>query len=131
MTGYLLELPRDYTLILHWPDCAGMMAAFESECWPDSNRNGGRFPAGTVAGFVRNTQLRKLDKQIARQIVEYMDNIAALEDPCGKGKVLKGTLGGLWRYRVEDWRVVCDIQNDQVVILVLRVGHRSKVYGGH
>jgi len=76
-------------------------------------------------------QLRKLDKQIARQIVEYMDNIATLEDPCSKGKVLRGTLGGLWRYRVEDWRGGCDIQNDQVVILVLRVGHRSKVYGGH
>ncbi|MDP2815562.1 MAG: type II toxin-antitoxin system RelE family toxin [Thermoleophilia bacterium] len=82
--------------------------------------------ADTVKG-----QLRKLDKQIARQIVEYMDDIAALEDPCSKGKALKGTLGGLWRYRVEDWRVVCDIQNDQVVILVLRVGHRNKVYGGH
>ncbi len=76
-------------------------------------------------------QLRKLDKQIARQIVEYMDNIAALENPCSKGKALRGTLGGLWRYRVENWRVVCDIQNDQMVILVLRIGHRSKVNGGH
>ena len=38
-----------------------MVAAIESECWPDSNRNGGRFPAGTVAGFVRNTQQDILD----------------------------------------------------------------------
>lgn len=76
-------------------------------------------------------QLRKLDKQIARQIVEYMDGIAALEDPCPKGKALKGELGGLWRFRVEDWRVICDIQAENVLVLILRIGHRSKIYGGH
>ena len=58
--GYLLELPRDYTLILHWPDCSGMVAAIKSECRPDSRRNGGRFPAGMVAGFVRNTHISEL-----------------------------------------------------------------------
>ncbi|APG25697.1 hypothetical protein [Syntrophotalea acetylenica] len=50
-----VELPRDYTLKSHWPDCSGMVAGIESEWWPDSCRNGGRFPVGTVAGFVRNT----------------------------------------------------------------------------
>lgn len=75
--------------------------------------------------------LRKLDKQIARQIVEYMDDIAKLADPCLKGKILKGEFGGLWRFRVEDWRVICDIQAGELVILVLQIGHRSKIYRGH
>lgn len=76
-------------------------------------------------------QLRKLDKQIARQIVEYMDAIAVLEDPCSRGKALKGPLGGLWRFRVDDWRIICEIQDDKLVVLVLRIGHRSKIYGDH
>jgi len=46
-----VELPRDYTLKSHWPDCSGMVAGFESEWWPDSNRNGGRIRVGTVAAF--------------------------------------------------------------------------------
>ena len=76
-------------------------------------------------------RLRKLDQQIAREIVEYLDEIAVLEDPCSKGKVLKGPLGGLWRFRVGDWRVICDIQNEKLVVLVLQIGHRRNVYGGH
>ncbi|MGV1098479.1 type II toxin-antitoxin system RelE family toxin [Thiovibrio sp. JS02] len=76
-------------------------------------------------------QLRKLDKQIARQIIEYMEGVAILEDPCSKGKALKGPLGGLWRFRVDDWRIICDIQDDKLLVLVLRIGHRSKIYGGH
>ncbi len=55
-----MELPRDYTLISHWPDCSGMVAGIESECRPDSRRNGGRFPVGIVAGFSRNTQSKWL-----------------------------------------------------------------------
>jgi len=73
-------------------------------------------------------QLQKLDKQIARQIIEYMDEITELENPCSKGKVLKGPLGGLWRYRVNDWRIICEIQHEQVVVLVLRIGHRRNIY---
>ncbi len=51
-----MELPRDYSLKWHWPDCSGMVVAIESECRSDSRRNGGRFPVGIVVGFVRNTQ---------------------------------------------------------------------------
>jgi len=47
-----VELPRDYTLKSHWPDCSGMVAGIESEWWPESNRNGGRNRIGMVAGFV-------------------------------------------------------------------------------
>ena len=75
------------------------------------------------------TQLRKLDKQMARRIVDYMnERVAGLEDPRNLGKALTGPLGELWRYRVGDCRVICDIQDDALRVLVVRVGGRDKVY---
>ena len=75
------------------------------------------------------TQLRRLGKQMARRIVDYMDErVARLEDPRSMGKALTGPLGRLWRYRVGDCRVICDIQDGALCILVVRVGSRDKVY---
>ncbi len=74
-------------------------------------------------------QLRKLDKQTARRIVDYMDErIAGLEDPRSTGKALTGPLGGLWRYRVGDCRVICDIQDGALRVLVVLVGNRREIY---
>ena len=74
-------------------------------------------------------QLRKLDKQTARRIVDYMDErIAGLEDPRSTGKALTGPLGGLWRYRVGDYRVICDIQDGALRVLVVLVGNRREIY---
>ncbi len=74
-------------------------------------------------------QLRKLDKQTARRILNYMDNrISGQDNPRACGKALTGSLGGLWRFRVGDCRIICDIQDETVVILVLKIGHRSKIY---
>ncbi|MBI1904643.1 MAG: type II toxin-antitoxin system RelE/ParE family toxin [Rhodocyclales bacterium] len=74
-------------------------------------------------------QLRKLDRQTARRIVDYMDaRIAPLEDPRSTGKALTGPLGGLWRYRVGDCRVICDIQDGALRVLVLQVGNRREIY---
>ena len=74
-------------------------------------------------------ELKKLDKPTAKRIVDYMDNqVSSLEDPRSLGKALTGMLGDFWRYRVGDYRVVCDIKDDEILVLVLRVGHRSKVY---
>jgi mRNA interferase RelE/StbE len=74
-------------------------------------------------------QLRKLDKIAARRIVDFMDErVAPSEDPRGMGKALKGPLGDLWRYRVGDFRVLCDIQDGVLTVLVLRVGNRREVY---
>jgi mRNA interferase RelE/StbE len=74
-------------------------------------------------------QLKKLDKQIARQILDYLDNnIAPLDDPKSVGKALTGQLGDFWRYRVGDFRVICHVENEAVTVLVLRVSHRSSVY---
>ncbi len=74
------------------------------------------------------TQLRKLDKNSARRIMDYMDERIAGADPRRVGQALAGPLGKLWRYRVGDFRVVCDIQDDAVRVLVVRVGKRDRVY---
>ena len=74
-------------------------------------------------------QLGKLDKQTARRIVEYMDaRITGLNNPRSTGKALTGPLGGLWRYRVGDCRVICDIQDGALRVLVVQVGNRREVY---
>jgi mRNA interferase RelE/StbE len=74
-------------------------------------------------------QLRKLDKQAARRIVDFMDErVAALDNPRSTGKALTGPLGNFWRYRVGDYRVICDIQDDAVRVLVVRIGNRKEVY---
>jgi mRNA interferase RelE/StbE len=74
-------------------------------------------------------QLRKLDKPAARRIVDFMDErVAPSDDPRALGKALKGSLGELWRYRVGDYRVLCDIQDGVLTVLVLQVGNRREVY---
>ena len=74
-------------------------------------------------------QLRKLDKQMARRIVDFMDErIAVLEDPRSTGKALVGPLGGLWRYRIGDCRVICYIQDGALRVLVVQVGNRREIY---
>jgi mRNA interferase RelE/StbE len=74
-------------------------------------------------------QLRKMDRQVARRIVDYMDGrVAPLDDPRSAGKALAGPLGAFWRYRVGDCRVVCDIQDGRLTVLVVEVGNRREVY---
>ncbi len=74
-------------------------------------------------------QLHKLDQQTARRILDYMDErIAGLENPRNTGKALTGPFGGLWRYRVGDYRVICEIQDNALRVLVVQVGNRRDVY---
>ena len=75
-------------------------------------------------------QLKKLDKPVAQQVLGYMDErIAVLVDPRSAGKNLVGPrMGSYWRYRVGDVRVICDIQGQALVILVVEVDHRREVY---
>jgi len=76
--------------------------------------------------------LKKIDQQQKRLIFKYLEKkIATKKDPRRFGDPLRKNLTGLWKYRVGDYRVICDIQDEKVLVLVLRVGHRSKVYGGH
>jgi mRNA interferase RelE/StbE len=74
-------------------------------------------------------QLRKLDKQMARRIIDYMDErISESENPRSTGKALTGPLGDFWRYRVGDYRVICDIQDGALRVLVIQVGNRREIY---
>ena len=75
-------------------------------------------------------QLKKLDKQTALRVLDYMDQrLAVLVDPRVLGKNLKGPkIGEYWRYRVGDIRVSCNILDDQMIILVIEVGNRREVY---
>lgn len=74
-------------------------------------------------------EIKKLDKQIQATIVRFLrERVAAVDDPRQSGKALKGDMGELWRYRVGDYRIICDIQDDIVTVLVLRVRHRKEVY---
>ena len=73
--------------------------------------------------------LRKLDRDTVRRFVNFMDErVAPSGDPRRVGRALTGPLGGLWRYRVGNCRIICDIQDDIVCVLVLRIGKRDGVY---
>ena len=74
-------------------------------------------------------QLRKLDKQVARRILDFLDErVAASEDPRSIGKALSGPLGSFWRYRIGEYRLICDIQDGQLRVLVVQIGNRREVY---
>lgn len=74
--------------------------------------------------------LKGLDPPVARRILKFLkERIATEEDPRRVGEALEGSrLGELWKYRAGDWRMICHIQDEKVLVLVLRVGHRSTVY---
>ncbi len=72
--------------------------------------------------------LNKLDKKWQIKILNSLEDIVKLKNPRLRGKALVGDKRGLWRYRVGDYRIICDFENERLVILVLTVAHRSKVY---
>jgi mRNA interferase RelE/StbE len=74
-------------------------------------------------------QLGKLDRQSANRIMKFLDErLAQLEDPRSTGNALTGPLGGLWRYRIGDYRVICSIEDVILKILVVEAGHRKDIY---
>jgi len=74
-------------------------------------------------------ELKKLGKAEAARIIATLETrIAVLEDPRSVGSALTGELGGLWRWRIGDYRVVARIEEERITILVVRVGHRREVY---
>jgi mRNA interferase RelE/StbE len=74
-------------------------------------------------------QLGKLDRPVSRRILDWLDGrLEGCKDPRHWGEALKGELGGLWRYRIGDFRVVCEIKDDELVVLALSVGHRREIY---
>ena len=72
--------------------------------------------------------LKKLDGSIQKQIIKYVHELETLENPRVRGKGLTSNLAGLWRYRVGDYRLICEIHDDKVTVTVVRIVHRSEVY---
>lgn len=77
-------------------------------------------------------ELKAIDRQTQCNILNYLKTrIATDEDPRRFGDPLSKNLSGLWKYRVGNYRVICDIQDNILIVLVVRIGYRRRVYGGH
>ena len=86
-------------VIGHWSRSSGFLGVFEGAC-----------------------------PLVPARVFDELDEIAKLEDPRSRGKALTGNLAGVWRYRVGDYRILCDINDGRLVILVVDVAHRREVY---
>ena len=75
-------------------------------------------------------QLRKLGRTVARRIIAFLrERVSTAADPRSLGEALKGDeLGRFWKYRVGDYRVIAEIRDREIRIVVVRLGHRSAVY---
>ena len=75
-------------------------------------------------------ELDKLDPQHARRILKFLDDrVAGSDDPRAEGQALQGAkLGEFWKYRVGDYRLICKIVDERLIVLVLRIGHRREIY---
>lgn len=74
-------------------------------------------------------QLKKLDKSVQKLILSWLqNNIVNCENPRNKGKGLTSNRSKKWRYRVGDYRIICDIRDNELIVLALSIGHRSSVY---
>ena len=74
--------------------------------------------------------LKKLDRPVQQRLTGFLrQRVSALDDPRDIGEALTGgKLGSYWKYRVGDWRIICDIQDRRIVVRVLRIGNRREVY---
>ncbi|MEO8504389.1 MAG: type II toxin-antitoxin system RelE/ParE family toxin [Acidobacteriota bacterium] len=75
-------------------------------------------------------ELERIDRQDAQRIVVFLrQRVQTLDDPRALGEPLRGPeLGKFWKYRVGDYRIICDLRDRLLVILVVRIGHRREVY---
>lgn len=74
-------------------------------------------------------EFRKLDSYTKRMIKAWIEkNLIGFTDPRQHGKGLTANRSGQWRYRIGDYRLICQIEDDRLVILALNIGHRSEVY---
>jgi mRNA interferase RelE/StbE len=73
--------------------------------------------------------LQKLDKPLQKRIASFLlDRLQTTDNPRLTGKALQGKFSGLWRYRVGDFRLLCRIEDNELIILVIEIGHRKEVY---
>lgn len=73
--------------------------------------------------------LKSFDKQQARLILAWIKvNLDKAHNPRDKGKALTGNFKGLWRYRIGNYRLICEIKDDELILICIAVGHRKDVY---
>jgi len=72
--------------------------------------------------------LRKIDRTWQERIIKYLEEVSSLENPRVRGKALTADFLGLWRYRVGDYRIICEFENDVLIIAVIKIAHRRQVY---
>jgi mRNA interferase RelE/StbE len=72
--------------------------------------------------------LKLLNNQSKRRLESFIDNLTTIDNPRSKGKSLKGNLKGLWRYRVGDYRLICQIKDKELIILIVEIDHRKDIY---
>lgn len=74
-------------------------------------------------------QLRRLEWSMQKRVLDWLDDrIEGCKNPRHFGEPLRGELSGLWRYRAGDFRIICQIHDDRLVVLALAIGHRREVY---
>jgi len=74
-------------------------------------------------------QLRRLDRPVQKRLLDWLDDrLEGCKNPRHFGEALRGDLSGLWRYRVGDYRIICQLHDDRLVVLTLAIGHRREVY---
>lgn len=74
-------------------------------------------------------ELKKMDRFQSKIIMDWIEkNLVGTDNPRRNGKGLVGDRSGYWRYRVGDYRIIADLQEDVVTIMILKVGHRKEIY---
>lgn len=73
--------------------------------------------------------LKKLDRPVQRRVLSFLrDRVASAADPRSIGEALAGPQARFWKYRLGDFRIICQIRDAEILVLVVRIGHRSDVY---
>lgn len=84
-----------------------------------------------IVEFTRQAEksLSKMDPHVADNLLRYIENhLATLDDPRSEGRALTGEWSGYWRYRYKHYRLICEIVDAKLLIVVVRIGHRREVY---
>lgn len=70
----------------------------------------------------------KLDKTVKEKIKSFTDYLITLPDPTKRGQRLQGDFSGLWKFRVGDYRLICDVNGHELIIYTVKIGHRREIY---
>ncbi len=74
-------------------------------------------------------QLHKLDRSVQKRLLDWIsERIDGCKNPRHFGEPLRGNLAGLWRYRVGDYRIICEIQDEKLIVIAFAIGYRRKIY---